>query len=215
MKKNAILFGQSELCLYFWCIEKQFKNRKMKFDRKTVEEIVDRSLNNCNVTDYPSVSVSVTSFGTSIYIQNSSKKLRFSDHSVTNIDRIINEEHFNLETINDVDEDIRRYFSDNYVTLKLKNGNSTINFHRQIKKSEIENWKPAKIFYKEIVERAVRIEDMDKINIVKEKCLTKKGDKMICDIEVVKYSFGAYNVITGEVDRTRYPVESFEIEINL
>lgn len=182
-------------------------------NKADIEKIVNSALENCTVSDYPSVCVSRTKFGVSVYIQNSSKKMRFSDHSVTNFDRMYNEEHFSLSEIHQSDEIIRKLFSDDFMTLKLKNGDSVINFHRQIKKSEINDWKAAKIYYKEVIEAAVRIEDLKNKIVLKEKRLTKKKDKMICDIEVVKSSFGAYNAKTGEIDRTRFSAESFEIEI--
>lgn len=49
---------------------------------------------------YVPFSISETKFGTSIYIQNVGVgKIRISDHSVTNINRIWDEVHFNLNSI--------------------------------------------------------------------------------------------------------------------
>jgi hypothetical protein len=49
-----------------------------------------------------SITVSETDFGTSLYIQNLGYgKIRISDHSVENFDRIWNEYHFKLSTILD------------------------------------------------------------------------------------------------------------------
>ena len=40
-----------------------------------------------------------TSFGTSLYITGSGGKIRISDHSVTNTDRIMNEIHYQIDSI--------------------------------------------------------------------------------------------------------------------
>lgn len=187
----------------------------MNFTKQNIQKIVDRALAGLNVTNYPTISISKTDFGTSIYIQNGEKKMRFSDHSVTNINRILGEEHYPISVIDCSDSEIAKLFSDDYKTLILKNGDELINFKRQVPVSEIDNWKSAKVFYKEIQNRAIRPEDFDKYEIIATHELTKKGDKIFCDVEVVKYSFGAYNVVTGEIDRTRfYILGEVEIEVN-
>lgn len=47
--------------------------------------------------EFSYITTSETNFGTSIYYRVNDVKYRFSDHSVTNYDRIFNEEHFNLQ----------------------------------------------------------------------------------------------------------------------
>ena len=42
------------------------------------------------------------SFGLSIYYLINGKKVRFSDHSVSNVDRLFNEIHFDLPIINEL-----------------------------------------------------------------------------------------------------------------
>lgn len=181
-----------------------------------VRQIVDTALAGCSVSDYPSVCVSKTDFGTSIYIQNGRHKMRFSDHSVTNFDRMINEEHYPIEALPTSLEDIKRIFSDDYTTLVLKNGAMPINFHMQVLKSEAHNWKTARVWYDDVVEMPIKLEELSNYNIVSIGDLTKKGDKRFCKVQVKKYAFGAYNEVTGQIECTRFSsYEGYEVEVSL
>ena len=179
----------------------------MEITRKNVEAIVDRALQGLSVTNYPLVSISNTRFGTSVYIQNDRIKMRFSDHSVTNFDRVVNEEHFHLSQLNEVDDKIVKFFSDEYKTLVLRNGSDYINFHKQVKVSEIDNWKAARINYRWREEKSVKPNKIDNYkHIIEIKGKSEDGTRIICIVEKRRNAFGAVNIATGEINRTRFNV---------
>lgn len=175
----------------------------------TLKALVSETLENVELNGfYPSVSESNTDFGTSFYIQNEKSKIRISDHSVSNFDRMMNEVHFFLKNISlDVlKQEILKQFSEEYISLVLSNGDSHINFGRKILKSEFPNWKTAQVWFQEEQEIPIKLEEIKNWNVLEEKELTKKGDKRFCRILRNKYSFGAKNIITGEVIQTRFPL---------
>lgn len=188
-----------------------------KVDLKTLRNIVSEILENVECNGYfPSVDVSKTDFGQSFYIQNEKSKIRISDHSVSNFDRIINEVHFDIFNldIESLKTYILKYFSNEYITLIGKNGEMTIDFKIKILKSEFKHWRTAKIWFKEVQTLPLKLDDIKNWEVIEYGDLTKKGDKRFCKVLRDKYSFGMKNIVTGHVERTRFPVLSeTELEI--
>lgn len=54
-------------------------------------------LNNVGITEFDFSSYSDTNYGVSVYFTWEGKKVRVSDHSVTNMDRMQNELHFSFD----------------------------------------------------------------------------------------------------------------------
>lgn len=157
---------------------------------------------------YPMLSVSETRIGKSLYIQNDSGKIRVSNHSVANYDRVVNEEHFNLRSldIKGLKRRIVEIFSDDYVRLTFKNGINNHTFNKFVLKTSRQNWKSVKVFFYAEEIRAIKLEEIENFDIVELYDLTKKGDKRFCKVMEKKYRFGAKNIKTNEVLATMHYV---------
>ncbi|MRM84294.1 hypothetical protein [Riemerella anatipestifer] len=175
--------------------------------RKYVEEVLkDKEIKG----DYPMVSVSQTNFGTSFYIQNQNEKIRISDHSVSNADRIFGEHHFSLKNFSaeELKQTIKELFSEDYFDIGFWNGLNFVNFKKKDLKFQKKNWVSCKVFFREVTEEAISISDIDikKYEILQMGRLTKKKDKVFCKILKTKCRFGAMNIATGEVLCTNFYV---------
>jgi len=197
-------------------------NKTTQIDQITLtdlREIVSEVLENVECRNsFPSVNVSDTDFGQSFYIIDENNKIRISDHSVSNFDRIMNEEHFHLSKLNiaALKKQIIESFSNNYQTLTRKNGENTINFGFKVLKSELKNWKTAKIWFKETQISPVLLSEIKNYEVLEEHDLTKKGDKRFCKVLIKKYSFGVKNIKTGQIEKTIFPVlGETDLEIKL
>ena len=174
---------------------------------KILRDLVDKALENKELKgSYPMITHS-DSFGQSFYIQNEYAKIRISDHSVTNHDRLMNEILFNIDTPLDIiEKTVIQHFTDDYITLIMNNGDNRVCFWKQILKKNRKDWKPCRVWFKEKQELPIKIEDLDNWEILEIGKLTKKGDKRFCKVLRKKYTFGALNIVTGEIIRTRFPV---------
>jgi hypothetical protein len=69
------------------------------------------------------ISVSETSFGTSLYIQDGKYKMRFSDHGISNTNRMATEELYDVKDIIENSEFIKNqikiFFGEEYTKLYL------------------------------------------------------------------------------------------------
>ena len=60
-------------------------------------EVAKNILNNVGITEFDFSSYSSTDYGVSVYFSWNVQKVRVSDHSVTNMDRMQNELHFSFD----------------------------------------------------------------------------------------------------------------------
>jgi hypothetical protein len=80
---------------------------------------IKRQMDLCGLV-YSFIATSTTN-GTSIYFEVNGMKYRFSDHSVTNLDRVMNEVHFSLPIYHTMsgNSGVHDLFGSQYVSNKL------------------------------------------------------------------------------------------------
>lgn len=177
-----------------------------------LKKIVNEVLNGVELKGdwHPSVSKSETDFGTSFYIQSEFGKIRISDHSVTNHDRMNNEVHYSVEDlyspvgISLLKSSILETFSDMYMTLCLEHsGLGLISFHK-INKADADKWEAVTIRRKEVKWRLIPIEEVGEWDVLEHGSITRKKNHQKCKVQMNVYYFGARNKETGKLIQTRF-----------
>ena len=104
------------------------------------------------------VSLSVTDFGISLYVEHNNVKMRFSDHGVTSFERIMHEDHYDISTILNYSEQIKKRliknFSGKYKELTLTVGGKIYKLGR-IPSNEIGDWEKCSVKVSEKVETSL------------------------------------------------------------
>lgn len=106
-------------CIFVLSMRRKTKNQIMAYDirlqeAKDLRDLICNEIKKVLKVEI-NISISCTNFGTSMYIQNDGYgKIRISDHSVENYDRIFNEIHYNINNVMNVIhlliEDVEKVF---------------------------------------------------------------------------------------------------------
>jgi len=170
-----------------------------------------------------SPSVSVTSHGVSIYIQNQGYgKIRFSDHSVSNYDRIMNEEHYNLKSLDDYGDEIKTtieqvLFPERFKRIELIGLDGSKIKTPKVRISETDN-NTFSLKYEEVKEVnpnniEVSSDELKKDDEIIRERLSKKGNKLF----TVKRTYNKVykKIINNKTGKSVEKIESTPEEYNL
>jgi len=179
------------------------KKRTTSEYRRELHKLVIKALDGKHM----GISVSETDFGTSMYLQDSNVKMRFSDHGV-GIKRFGEDLHDLSEIFeypNSVIKNIRSNFSDDFVHLVVIDGSRGFNV-RRINKSELIDWEQVVVKSSKEIHKAIPLVDIDNYDIVQKFELTKKKDKIHAKINVPSFMRGVRNKRNGEIISIYAPV---------